>query len=216
MNKRSKIFDITVPLKQGIPIWPNSPGFSRTWIQNIHKVGDASVSQLSIESHTATHIDAPAHFVKNGTTIESIPLETLVGDAVVIEIKGVKRITSEHLMAANIPLTTQRLLIKTDNDRYWNNEVHPFKQDFAALTKDAAHWLVNQKILLVGIDYLSIQIFTDQPDTHLILLNNNVIILETINLSKIVPGKYELYCMPLLVVGAEAAPARVILKSIDE
>lgn len=216
MPSNTTLYDITVPIEKGIPLWPGSPGFSREWTQSMEDGAEANVSLLNIESHSGTHIDAPLHFVKGGRTVDSIPLETLTGNTWMAEIRNTERISASHLESAGIPENTKRLLIKTDNDRFWRNVTHSFNENFTALTADAAQWVVDRGIKLVGIDYLSIQKYHDGPETHLILLENGVIILETINLSAVKPGLYELYCLPLLVEGAEAAPARVILKKYDE
>ena len=211
-----KLFDVTVELSDKIPLWPGSPGMNLRWLRRIDENNPANVSELTIEMHTATHIDAPLHFIENGKTVEQLDLDILLGEAQVIYLPGIKEITSKDLENANIDSSIKRLLIKTDNSRYWENKDYNFHKDFVALTADAAEWIVAQNIKLVGIDYLSIQLFNDSPKTHQILLGADVIIIETLDLSKVEPGKYELLCLPLKIKGAEAAPARVLLKRLEK
>jgi arylformamidase len=81
-----------------------------------------------------------------------------------------------------------------------------------ALTLDAARWIVDRGIRLVGNDYLSVQRFHDGPDTHRVLLEARTVLLEGINLAGVAPGAWELICLPLRLVGADGAPARAVLR----
>jgi arylformamidase len=208
--------DISVDLCADLPLWTGSPGMKLTWLQTIDEQNPANVSSLTMEVHTGTHIDAPLHFVKDGKSIEQIDLNHLIGEVLVIDLPKITKITQKDLENTAIPPNTKRLLIKTDNSLLWQNPQHIFQKDFVALTSDAAQWIVAQGIQLVGIDYLSIQLYDDTPLTHQILLNANIVIVETLNLSQVTAGKYELICLPIKIKGAEAAPARVILKQKND
>jgi len=108
-------------------------------------------------------------------------------------------------------INASRLLFKTRNSQFWG--IRDFQQDFVALEASAAQWLVDQGVQLVGIDYLSIAPFNDPVPTHKILLSNNVVIIESLDLRSVEPGLYTLICLPLKLMGREAAPARAILIS---
>ena len=86
--------------------------------------------------------------------------------------------------------------------------------EVTALLEDAASWIVQRGIRLVGIDYLSIQKFHDGPAVHQILLGAGVAVVEGLDLSRAVPGNYELICLPVAIVGAEGAPARAVLRPL--
>ena len=206
------IIDISVPLRAGMPVWPDSPGYHLTQFQSM-EAGDAwNNSRLDSDVHVGTHIDAPRHFLPKGSTIDALPLEVLIGPAVVVSLPEVEAITRADLERLNLPRGVQRLLFRTRNSRLWTSGETKFRKDFVALTADAAAWIVDRQIRLVGIDYLSIQRFDDSPETHRILLENAVVILEGLNLSRVEPGPYELICLPLNLVGAEGAPARAVLR----
>ncbi len=105
-----------------------------------------------------------------------------------------------------------RLLLHTQNSRLWAENVSVFSKDFVALTVDAAEWLAAKRIKLIGIDYLSIQLYGGSNRTHEVLLEAGIIILEGLDLHRVEPGEYELICLPLAILGADGAPARAVLR----
>ena len=206
-----EIFDITIPVHKGMPVWPGDSGVEIERVSKIEMGANANVSHLSLGAHTGTHVDAPFHFVPTGVTLDHIPLDRFVGPAWVVEINGVDLVTAERLEAATIPVDVARVLFKTDNSRIWARADDEFEEGFTALSPDAAQFLVDRGILLVGIDYLSIAPFGDSRPTHQILLGAGVAILEGIDLREVDPGAYNLYCLPLKLVGVDGAPARAVL-----
>ncbi len=214
MDKLSPIIDISLPLHPKMPKWPGSEGIKINRIKCL-EVGDkVNISKLECNMHVGTHVDAPRHFIEDGSTVEALPLDLLIGPAVVVAIPEVKVVTAKHLASIGIPSKTERLLLRTLNSDLWASNVTEFGENYTALTADAAQWLVDRGIGLVGIDYLSIQIFSDPPTTHKILLKGKVVILEGLNLADVKPGKYELICLPIRIVGTEGAPARALLRQI--
>jgi arylformamidase len=157
-------------------------------------------------------VDAPAHFIENGVTVERLPLEILIGPATVVELPEVDIITPELLEALSLPPEIERLLFKTKNSDSWADPGHQFNPDFVALSAESASWIVSKGIHLVGIDYLSIQMFKDaEPLTHRILLEAGIVILEGLNLRDVSPRAYQLLCLPIKLAGSEGAPARAVL-----
>lgn len=207
-----KIIDISVPLSPTLPVWPGSRPLSITQTDSIKTGGVANVTRIETGSHTGTHIDAPLHFVDDGKTTAEIPLEKLVGPCQVVELTGRPEITAAGLDALHLPHGTEKLLFKTDNSRLWDDASHSFHEDFCALTSDAAQWVVDHGIHLVGIDYLSIQLYHDTPDTHVVLLSNEVVIVEGLDLRQVTPGDYRLICLPLKIEGVEGTLARAVLE----
>ncbi|CAG0969745.1 MAG: cyclase family protein [Candidatus Methanoperedens sp.] len=212
----SQIIDISVSLHSNMPIWPNSAGIQLTQTMSIERKDPFNNSSLTCDVHIGTHIDAPRHFIKDGTSIEHISLDTLIGQVFVAYIPGVNIITAEILSDLSLPLGTKRLLLRTSNSVLWEKEITNFSSEYVALTNDAAKWIVEHGIRLIGIDYLSIQCYNDNPETHKILLGAGVIILEGLNLANVASGEYELICLPLKLVGSDGAPARAVLRRIPE
>lgn len=208
------LIDISVPLNPRLPVWPGEPHPAITQKVRMSDGADANVTHLAFGSHTGTHIDAPLHFVDGGKTTFEIPLEKLVGRCQVVDCQGKTKITAADLAALPLEPGIQKLLFKTDNSRLWDDKAHPFFEDFCALTADAAQWVVDHGIHLVGIDYLSIQLYHDAIDTHVILLSNEVVIVETLDLRHVLPGIYRLICLPLKIEGVEGTLARAVLEVV--
>jgi len=211
-----KIIDITVPLTIEMPIWPGCKGIWITHIMRLENGDSSNVSRLDINLHTGTHVDAPRHFLQNGKTVEHLPLDVLVGPSYVAHLPDATDVTPRNLTDLNLPSGIKRLLLRTRNSELWAAGTIEFREDFAALTHEAAQWIVDKGIKLIGVDYLSVQRSSDDSRTHQILLGADTVVLEGLNLSNVKAGFYELICLPLRIVGAEAAPARAILRQITE
>ncbi len=203
--------DISRRLDASLPTWPDSPGFATSWLSTIPSGADANVTRLELDVHTGTHVDAPLHFVDGGANLEDIGLAPFVGPAFVADVPDVARIDAETLGALGLPDGTTRLLLRTRNSTEERYRGGPFDQDYAALTLDAAQWVVDHGLVLVGIDYASVQRFEDSPETHRVILGAGVAILEGLDLREAAPGPHLLVCLPIRLTGAEGAPARAIL-----
>lgn len=204
------LIDISVPLAEGIPTWPGSPGFGVRRHLAIAEGDVANASELHMDVHCGTHVDAPLHFAEGGIDLEGVGLDPFVGDAVVVDLAEHRRIGAAQLDALDVPLGTRRLLLKTPNSGGWHRR--RFAPDFSALTLDGAEWAVDHGLHLIGIDYLSIQRYEDGPETHRTLLGGGICILEGLELADVAPGMYELWCLPVRMAGIEAAPARAVLR----
>ena len=116
-----------------------------------------------------------------------------------------------------LPPETEKLIFKTDNSPFWQDPAHPFREDYCALTVEAAEWLASTNIHLIGIDYLSVSLYRDPPElVHRILCGADMVLIEGLDLSQVSAGNYRVTCLPFKIAGADGAPARVILEEIDE
>jgi len=208
----SRIFDISLPLSPTLPVWPGTKEFNLEPVQRLLNGDHCNESSYSANIHTGTHIDMPWHFLNDGFKTDSLQLERLIGPALVVWLPGVKKITPEILESIDIPSDIERLIFRTDNSNLWGQGEDEFTEEFVALTVESASWLVEAGIDVVGIDYLSIQLFGDSNKTHEILQQANMLIIEGLNLYEVLPGTYELICLPLAICGAEGAPARAVLR----
>jgi len=215
IDKVKRIYDISVPLTEHLPVWPTSEKFNITWVKNIDKDG-VNESHLSFNTHSGTHIDLPYHFLKSGKKMGDISLERLIGKALVLEFHGDGNIGPELLSKVPLPSGCRKLLFKTLNSVKYLMEQNGFSEDYVALSLEGAEWVVKNGIDLVGIDYLSIQSFNDKDNRiHKTLLENNIVILEGLNLKDVGEGVYELFVLPLNIPEAEGAPVRAILIKED-
>lgn len=206
--------DITYPVSEDLPVWPDSIGYKSHWHLKMEDGATNNLSSVNMDCHLGTHLDAPLHFVEDGIAIHELDLEKLIGEAYVAEIRNRKSITATDLENAQIPEGCKRLLLKTDNQLYWEKGTREFQKDFSSIDISGAEWIVKKGIELVGIDYLSIQRFYDGPEVHQVLLKAEVVIVETLNLQDVNQGRYELMCLPLKLKGLEGSPVRAILKTI--
>ncbi len=210
------IYDVTVPVSNELPTWPSDPAVEITDWRSLSAGDGANVSMLNFGAHTGTHVDAPAHFIEGAAKVESLSLDALIGEALVIELPEAARVIDDKFVRKAYVSGTERVLFKTRNSAYWSEADPQFHTDFTYLDLAAAEWLAAQGIKLVGIDYLSIEKYASaRHETHLALLSRGVVILEGLNLSGIVAGKYELICLPLRLRSnkGDGAPARVVLRT---
>ena len=205
-----RIIDVSVPIRQGMPVYEGDPRVRIRPTAQLDKGLPFNTSLMQLGTHTGTHVDAPYHFIQDGATIDQLPPDLFVGGTLVRYIESADVITRAHLEEADIPAGTERLLLKTANSRLW--EKSQFQKQFVHLTEEAAQWICQQGIRLLGVDYISVDAYgiKDFP-VHKVLLGSGVAIVEALDLREVTPGKYTLVCLPLKVVGADGAPARAVL-----
>lgn len=213
-----RIYDVSVAISEQTPTYPGDPGIEISEWAAIRRGDAANVTLLHLGAHTATHVDAPAHFIEGASRAEALPLDVLVGPARVMEIpEEVRVIQASHLSTDELRGAT-RVLFKTRNSRFWANTANGFRTDYTYLAPDAARLLVGAGVRLVGIDYLSVEAFkAERFETHEVLLSSGVVIIEALDLREITAGPYELICLPLKITGGtgDGAPARAILRTLD-
>jgi len=205
-----KLFDISVPVKNGGVVYPGNPEIHIELQQDLSRGGSSNVSLVAIGSHTGTHVDAPLHMIPGGAGVDGIPLDALIGRALVIAFDDdVMAVTEAYLRSQPIA-GHERVLLKTRNSRYIRER--DFHRDYTYLAPDGAEYLVSLGVRLVGIDYLSIEQFhSGHHRTHKTLLSRGVVIVEGLDLSQPPAGEYDLYCLPVLLEGIDGAPARAVL-----
>jgi len=206
-----KYYDISLPLDSEIPVWPGDPKAIIEQVSSIEKGDGHNGSRINSSLHWGTHLDAPYHIVETGWTIDQIPLDVLTGPVQVIEIPEVREIKADHLKNFKIQ-GCKRLLVKTRNSAFWDESPLKFHQDYSAFTREAAEYLLACGIRLIGIDYLSLDLYSaaDLPVHHL-LFQQNVIGVEGLDLRHISPGNYHLICLPLKIKSGDGALVRAIL-----
>jgi arylformamidase len=200
------IHDVTVPLATGMSAYPGDPLYSLEPLGT----GALRISRISMSSHAGTHVDAPLHFSATGAAVDQLPLEILLGKARVIELTVRERVDRRDLEDANLR-DDLRVLLKT---RMSGQMLRGgYDEDHVYLTEDAAIYLVQAGIKLVGFDYLSVDRAgsSDFPAHHA-LLGAGVVLVEGLDLSGVEPGEYEMSCLPLRLAGGDGAPARVVLR----
>jgi arylformamidase len=202
----SEIIDVSVPIREGMPIYDGNPGVHLSRAQSMADGADANVSRLELGVHTGTHVDAPLHFLSEGAGAETLPLDVLVGPAHVVDARALTGpIDAASLGSLDFPDGLERLLLKTRNSELWARD--DFTRDFIRLTGDGARFVIERGVRLVGIDYLSV----GDQEAHRELLGAGVVAVEGLDFREVDPGTCTLFCLPLRLVGSDGAPARAIL-----
>lgn len=200
--------DVSMPLFEGMVGWPDDPPFELSAVSRIANGDISNVSRLVMTTHTGTHIDAPCHFCPDGKRVHELNPALFFGQAGVVEVESAgQNIFAGHL--GNEPLPP-RLLLKTRNSAYANDTA--FHRDFSGLSSEAARRIVDEGVLLVGIDYLSIAPFGEDCETpHRILLEAGVLVVEGLQLQEVPAGTWEFVVLPLAVYNGDGAPCRAFV-----
>lgn len=210
MSGVSRIYDVSVPIRSGGLVYPGNPEIDISLQQAVAKGAGANVSAIRFGSHTGTHADASRHFFDDGQTVDRIPLERLIGRAVLIKFPDTLRSIGADDLRAHDLKGQKRVLLGTRNSALLSQK--QFAPDYTYLAPDGAQYLVEQGIELVGVDYLSVEQFhSGHHRTHRTLLERSVVIIEGLDLSAPPPGEYEFICLPLRIEGCDGAPARAVL-----
>lgn len=205
-----KIYDITLPIHPKMLHWGRKPE-----VEVVESVagGDASnVTRWRIGAHTGTHVDAPSHFIDGKTPIDKVSLYSLVGPCIVADLTHVVgEVLPEHLEAAGVA-GHKRVLLKTTNSAGPLKETER-AESWVGVGPEASKWLVQNEVELIGTDYMTLEHHTrtETWDSHHVLLNADVLILENADLDEVPPGEYELVCLPAKLMDADASFARAIL-----
>lgn len=204
-----KVVDISIPNAPGQHVYPGDPEPRVDAVRTIGGGDVCNLSLLTMGSHTGTHVDAPYHFLADGPKLGEVPLDRMVGEALVLDLRGRPAVDRAALAGGAIK-AGDIVLCLTDNSRRW--EKPGFQRDFTYLTEDAATFLVAAGVRAIGMDYLSIEKF-GSPDfpVHKILLGAGVFVIEGLDLRQVAPGRYTLVCLPLKFPTLDGAPARAIL-----
>ncbi|WP_091836733.1 cyclase family protein [Marininema halotolerans] len=202
-----KLYDISMSIHEGMAVYKNKPEKKPT-IECIQDFDTSSAreSRISLDVHTGTHVDSPLHMLPEGGTMESLPLETLTGEAKVLDLSGISGgIGSADLERFEVE-EGDFLLLKTKN-----SQRDDFDFEFVFLAEDGARWLAERKIRGVGIDALGIERNQPGHPTHKSLFHAGVVIIEGLRLSEVPEGIYFMVAAPIKLIDTEAAPARVLL-----
>lgn len=205
-----KIIDISWPITANMTEYKDRKSVRIEPIKQFERDG-VRETMLTMHNHTGTHVDAPSHFVRNGGTSETILLDALIGICRVLDLTHVTECITQKDLAEFDIRAGERILLRTKNSL--KSPTDAFDPTFVYVRKDAAQMLADLKIACVGIDYLGIERNQPGHETHIILLEANVTVIEGLRLGAVVPGAHQLCCLPLNIPGIDGAPARALLIS---
>lgn len=201
--------DITRALTPGHPNWPGDTPLTLELTADMQRGSSVNIMALSTSTHCGTHLDAPFHYSDTGARLSSIPLELLIGPALVVDARdGITPERLEHF--TELP---ERVLFFTGEPSHWEH----FPEHFAPLPPDLIHALADRGVRLVGTDAPSVDTLTSKDlSGHKACLARDLVILEGLNLDGIAEGHYELICLPLNLPNADASPVRAVLRGYGD
>jgi len=207
-----KIFDISRPLFNGLAPWPGDTAFQFDVKWKMAEGATVNVGAVTMGVHNGSHADAPFHFEEGAATIDRIPLETYLGEAVVVDLtsrfaNGERREITITDIGAEADLAP-RLLLKTGA---WTDP-KIFPETIPVIARDVPAWLQERKVKLLGLDVPSVDpIDAKVLVNHHALAAANIAIVESLDLSGVEAGVYHFSALPLRISGGDAAPVRAIL-----
>ncbi len=204
--------DVSMDIEDGMLHWPSDPAIEIYNYSQISKGDAANNSKITCGVHTGTHIDSPKHFIDDGYGIDKIDLDKLIGSANVIEVPAELSVISKDFIEQLKIKKGDRILFKTKNSELINAGDRNFHTDYVYVNSEAAKYMVEMGVVLVGVDYLSVEGYRVGHDAHKTLLGAGIVIIEGLNLFNVPAGEYKLFALPVKIKDSNGAPARVILE----
>ncbi|HTW77315.1 MAG TPA: cyclase family protein [Thermoplasmata archaeon] len=214
MATARRVHDLTALLETHMPVWPTSPLPVFEPVGVVPRDGYL-IERVSCLSHTGTHLDAPAHFLEDGATVDQIPPDDLVGSAIVLDVRAdldgpiiPTRALERHWPSGSSPSIA---LLRTGWSRDRAATKH-YLYDFPGLDPAAAEWLVERQVKGVGTDTLGIDPYSNQKfEAHKVLLRRGIWILEALDhLDELREGvEYTLVAAPIKLAHGSGGMARV-------
>ena len=229
--------DVTRALAPGHPNWPGDTPLTLTATARKAAGDSVNVMALTTSTHLGTHLDAPYHYDEDGGRLEAVPLGDLLGPCLVLDVRdaGVPDgapVTAEVALAAlervsareprasargprasaRDPRAPARVLLRTGQPDAWDT----FPQGFRPLSEALVEALAGRGVRLLGTDAPSVDAFTSKVlPVHATCAREAVWIVEGLALARVEEGAYELVCLPLRLIGADASPVRALLRPLS-
>lgn len=202
--------NISQPLHAEIPVWPGDTPFSYNLTWDKKENGVVNVGQITMSTHTGTHLDAPFHFTDTGLAIDQLDLNLFVGPAQIVHLPY--RVIDVACVEKVLDASIDRLLICTGS---WGERTS-FPTKYTYIDPDLGPFLKHRGIKLLGVDTPSVdELESKDLLAHHSLEQNHIFILEGLVLDNIKPGIYDLIALPLFIVGADGSPVRAIIRPTD-
>ncbi len=208
--KQQKNYDVSTVLTSHTVVYPGDPSFEIKTLASLAEGSVVDLKYLAFSNHIGTHIDFPAHVIKDGKTSTDYSLDNLIMRAMVVEVpESFQSITAEFIKTIDVG-SVCCLLFKTSNSNLSKQD--RFVKEYVYLELDAAKYLLNTSVRVIGIDYLSVDAFNAEGlPVHNCLLSNEILILENLELKEVPTGEYTIYIMPMNIPNMDGLPARVML-----
>ena len=203
-----RIIDITIPMGEGLAAWPGDAPFQLRRNSLISQGATVNLSEVSLSLHTGTHADAPWHYCDCGAPMDAVPLDVYMGEAVVVDVRGMQSITPDAVAPDRLR-GCSRVLFRTDT---WTDHT-VFPREIPTLAPEMAGYLAGMGVRLVGLDVPSVDDLESKDlPVHHALGRCGIYVLESMRLEGVAEGVYELIALPLAIAGADGSPVRAVLR----
>lgn len=206
------LWDISPPLRPGIPVWPGDTAFvaERSW--QLDATCPVNVSRITLSTHTGAHADAPLHYDAAGAPVGGLDLNRYLGPCRVVHAIDVRPLIRASDVLDRLAAGTTRLLIRT----YRQAPQARWDPGFAAIEPALIDGLASRGVVLIGVDTPSLDPQDSKTmDAHHAVRRHGLSILEGLVLDAVEPGDYELIALPLALADLDAAPVRAVLRSLS-
>lgn len=208
-----KLVDLSYSIYQEMPTYPPDPKVGIVVYSTVKSLG-YNETQVLMGTHSSTHIDSPFHVVDDGMRIDEVPLEKCIGEAIVVDMthkKAKQEITVDELSPYRDDITKlRRVILDTGWYKMW--EKPGFFTEFPGITVEVAEWLVEQDIVMLGVDTPALNA---HPETsrvaHIALFKNNAVLVEYLTNLDEVKGKNIFFIgLPLKIRQRDGSPIRAV------
>jgi len=214
MKKKEELrsYDLSTKISPDLVVFPGDPKYSTEVVSSLEKGETFNLCHMHLGNHAGTHIDFPAHTIKNHKTSSDFPIEFLIGPGIIIQVPPTEKSVTKEFVAKQPIMGSDIVFFKTSNSKISKHT--PFTEKYVYIEPDAATELLQKGVKIVGIDYISVDRYDDESLTvHNTLLSKEVLIVEGLELSEIPEGRYEIFIMPLNIPDMDGLPARVLARS---
>lgn len=203
----SNYVDLSVLVTNDTPVYPGDPDISIKPFLDLDKDG-ANVTDITMNTHVGTHIDAPSHMVKDGKALDQIPLDTFIGRGRYIKLKNKKFDLS---LFENADIREGDIVIIDTGHAELYGKSNDYFENFTEVPEEVAKFLIEKKIKIVGFDLCAPDNYPDYP-IHKLFLQNEILIIENlVNLGSLEDQDFEIIAFPMRL-DLDGAPTRVIAK----
>lgn len=208
---KEKYYDLSANISEGIVVFPGDPQYKAEEVCSLEKGSQFHLSEIHLGNHTGTHIDFPSHVIKGGKNSNDYPIESLIGQGLIIEVPSSESSITKDFVKKQPILANDFVFFQTSNSK--RPKTATFTNNYVYIEPEAAEELLRKGVKIVGIDYISVDKYESEDlPVHKILLSNDVLIVEGLELNDVPVGRCIIYIMPIKINKMDGLPARIMAK----
>ena len=212
MDDKRKLWDISPPIRVGIPVWPGNTAYGEKRVWELDEICPVNVSRFTMSSHTGAHADAPLHYDKDGVAAGQMDVARYLGRCRVVDGRRHNGLITAAMLEPVLAPGVERVLVRT----YDQAPVDSWDSKFAAIEPSAVALLAAHNVVLIGVDTPSLDPQESKSmDAHKMVRRHGLSILEGLVLDDVPSGDYELIALPLKLMTLDSAPVRAVLRSLS-